>query len=718
MATKHATSKLSSIDQLYGEKRRNFKTLGFRGEALFSLASISQSLCISTRCADEAVGQKLYFDHSGNMCPSLTQAVPRTVGTTVSVIKMFDTLPVRRLDLIKRSKAQRMKLLRLLQSYAILCRGIQFHVIDVVTSPPIPILPADTDSSSAQKKRKLVNKTDIKLATSNINSTFESTVSSVLGCTMLEGLLRIPLIKGSVSLQDRKQRNQDSAAEPYSIKQDLTPSRTNETPTESDHESYWTMEGLISYAPGAAPGDAVARELQLLSINDRPVEILPSLSRMINDTWKSMFPSAAGGKRPACVLALRVPPQMVDVNISPDKREVILTHEDVIREALERTLIDLWTKQVSGVFAPHQANTSDSQDIEKMLQRQIQQKTADTRKAISLPTAVNQFSPDAKSMIRGNGVSHPPDNQFDAIRPSKPLIVQPAKPTDEGRAVSSVGCSLTETLVTQASNLSVSPQPLKLHNQKMPRRNAVIHDYRSMSTAQPDISMNLSPISCREDTESATNADDGFPGDSKGFSPINIERRDQYGHSVSPIRCQKTPQAPDDVSSARSKTRLSPFVVLPDRRGSNKNISVTEKPKYSEVEKIGSERQENHTKRLQNQAKNLVWSSFAGNDDILRQFKVTRHRMKAVNRALRQCYSSSSLSSDADQISKDVAPDKVGESVGIENEDFYSASIQKRKSHKISLSKDDFNRMTIVGQFNCGFILAICQNFHLWILDQ
>lgn len=717
MATKHATSKLSSIDQLYGEKRRNFKTLGFRGEALFSLASISQSLCITTRCADEAVGQKLYYDHSGNMCPSLTQAVPRKVGTSVSVIKMFDTLPVRRLDLIKRSKAQRMKLLRLLQSYAILCRGIQFHVIDVVTSPPIPILPADTDSSSAQKKRKLVNKTDIKLATSNNNSTFESSVSSVLGYTMLEGMLRIPLIKGSVSLQGGKQRNQDSVAEPHSLKQNLTPSRTNETTTETDHESY-TMEGLISYAPGAAPGGAVARELQLLSINDRPVEILPSLSRMINDTWKSLFPSAAGGKRPACVLALHVPPQMVDVNVSPDKREVILTHEDVIREALERTLIDLWTKQVSGVFAPHQANTSDSQDIEEILQRQIQQKTSDTRKAISLPTAVNQFSPDAKSMIRGNGVSHPPDNHFDAIRPARHLIEQTAKPTDEERAVSSVGCSLTETLVTQALNLTVSPQPLKPHNQKMPRRNAVIHDYRSMSTAQPDISMNLSPISCREDTESEKNFDDGFPGDCKGFSPINQERRDRYGHSVSPIRCHKTPQAPDDVSTARSKTRLSPVLVLSDHRGSTKNISVTEKSKYSEVEKIDSERQIKRTKRLQNETKNLVWSSFAGNDDILRQFKVTRHRMKAVNRALRQCYSNNSLSSDASHISKDVAPDKVGESVGIENEDFYSGSIQKRESHKISLSKEDFNRMTIVGQFNCGFILAICKNFHLWILDQ
>jgi DNA mismatch repair ATPase MutL len=577
----------------------------------------------------------------------------------------------------------------------------------------MPTLTADADSSTAQKKRKLVNKTDIKLATSTNNSTFESTVSSILGCTMLEGMLRIPLMKGTVSLQDRKQGNQYSVAELHSA----TSSGTD-VAIEIDYESYWTMEGLISYAPGAAPGGAVARELQLLSINDRPVEILPSFSRMINDTWKGMFPSAAGGKRPACVLALRVPPQMVDVNVSPDKREVILTNEDVIREALERTLIDLWTKQVSGVFAPHQAKSSTTGEIEKLHQRQIQQKASETIKTISLPTAVNKFSPDAKSMVRGNGVSRLADNQLDAIGPNKHFVEHTTKTMDEGGAVSSLGCLLTETLVTQASNLSVSPQPLKQQHQKMPRRNAVIHDYRHMSTAQPDISMHFSPISGRVVTESVTVADDGFSGNSKTSSPTNIEGRDQDGHSVSPIRIQKTQPAPDDVSAARSKTRLSPLVVLPDHRGSNENISVTEKPEYSEAAKVNSARKEKRSNWQQNQTKNVVWSSFAGNDDILRQFKVTRDRMRSSNRALRKCYSSTSLSSDVDHISKDIAPGEVGESVGTDNEDFYSGSIPKRESHKISLSKEDFNHMTIVGQFNCGFILAICKNFHLWILDQ
>ena len=79
---------------------------------------------------------------------------------------------------------------------------------------------------------------------------------------------------------------------------------------------------------------------------------------------------------------------------------------------------------------------------------------------------------------------------------------------------------------------------------------------------------------------------------------------------------------------------------------------------------------------------------------------------------------SSSENDDVSFINEDAVAAKVGESVGIDNEDFCSGLSQKREPDKISLSKEDFTHMIIVGQFNCGFILAICRNFHLWILDQ
>lgn len=118
LAMKHATSKLRTFDELYAdtEMMLQSQTLGFRGEALFSLANISKSLVVSTRTEDDAIGQKMEFRRDGYPDPNATADVARKVGTTVAVVKVFDALPVRRADLIKRVKIQRAKMLRLLQA--------------------------------------------------------------------------------------------------------------------------------------------------------------------------------------------------------------------------------------------------------------------------------------------------------------------------------------------------------------------------------------------------------------------------------------------------------------------------------------------------------------------------------------------------------------------------------------------------------------------------
>ena len=115
LATKHATSKLSQFSDLYQTSCNRNNSLGFRGEALFCLANISESLCVTTRCAEEVVGQQLWYDREGKLEDGRTTSISRQVGCTVSVSKLFQMLPVRRADLKKRLKAQRAKLIRLLQ---------------------------------------------------------------------------------------------------------------------------------------------------------------------------------------------------------------------------------------------------------------------------------------------------------------------------------------------------------------------------------------------------------------------------------------------------------------------------------------------------------------------------------------------------------------------------------------------------------------------------
>ncbi len=120
VAMKHATSKIMSFDDLYkdvvidGQMRPN--QLGFRGEALFSLVQISQNLIVCTRTEKEDLAQQMQYNRDGYLDPNSVKDVARKVGTTVAVVKLFDKLPVRRADMIKRLKAQRAKLLKLMQA--------------------------------------------------------------------------------------------------------------------------------------------------------------------------------------------------------------------------------------------------------------------------------------------------------------------------------------------------------------------------------------------------------------------------------------------------------------------------------------------------------------------------------------------------------------------------------------------------------------------------
>ena len=335
MAQRHATSKLRQFEDIYTATNNEgacAPTLGFRGEALFCLANLSRSLKVSTKTReDEALGESFCFDNQGELIAESIVPTPRTVGTTVSVYGLMEALPVRRVDLCKRIKAQNMKLMKLLQGYAILCMGVQFHLTDNV-------------ASKASKNKKTV----VRLATSDSNKTLEARVASVLGTKFLAGLTRIEL-----DLQCAVNGNKDSDDNVSLSEMDQGNNNNNNNNTEPK----WTMSGLISHSP-TSPNPGNARDMQFFSINGRPVD-LPSVSRVIGDVWRLFDPSIEGngggtnkrtGKRPACILAFTLPASMYDVNLAPDKREVMFTEEAAIVGCMRDGLMKVWSEQSEGKF--------------------------------------------------------------------------------------------------------------------------------------------------------------------------------------------------------------------------------------------------------------------------------------------------------------------------------------------------------------------------------
>ncbi len=115
---RHATSKLNLADDLW-----SIATLGFRGEALPSIASVAQVICIS-RAAHEEVGTELRV--AGGEIQSRS---PRgcTPGTSFSVRNLFYNTPVRR-EYLRSEASELSAISAVVQQYALAYPDVRFSL--------------------------------------------------------------------------------------------------------------------------------------------------------------------------------------------------------------------------------------------------------------------------------------------------------------------------------------------------------------------------------------------------------------------------------------------------------------------------------------------------------------------------------------------------------------------------------------------------------------
>src|ERR1700757_2338742 len=131
---RHATSKLRSADDLI-----TISTLGFRGEALPSIASVSR-LLLETRDASEAEGTRVEFA-GGKLVGVKPAGLPP--GTTVSVADLFYCVPARR-KFLKSDTTELGHIASLVTHYALANPTKQFTLTtptqEIVNVPPVGTL--------------------------------------------------------------------------------------------------------------------------------------------------------------------------------------------------------------------------------------------------------------------------------------------------------------------------------------------------------------------------------------------------------------------------------------------------------------------------------------------------------------------------------------------------------------------------------------------------
>ncbi|KAL8672534.1 MAG: hypothetical protein Q9168_003001 [Polycauliona sp. 1 TL-2023] len=283
VALKHHTSKLSSFDDL-----GSLQTFGFRGEALSSLCALSNFHILTAQAHEAPKGSRLDFETSGKL--QATSVVASQKGTTVIVEALFANLPVRRRELEKNCKREYTKVLGVLQAYACISVSVKFSVSNVL----------------AKGKKVIV------FATKSNTATREN-IANVFGAKTLTALVLMDL------------------------RFDLHDNRTIHS-TAGKMGSEVRVLGHVS-RPVIGDGRQTP-DRQMFFVNARPCT-LPQFAKVFNEVYKSYNVSQS----PFVFANIIIDTNAYDVNVSPDKKTILLHEQSALLESLRIALVELFEQQ-------------------------------------------------------------------------------------------------------------------------------------------------------------------------------------------------------------------------------------------------------------------------------------------------------------------------------------------------------------------------------------
>jgi DNA mismatch repair protein MutL len=272
---RHATSKLRTADDLL-----SIATLGFRGEALPSIAAVSR-LLLQTRAAEEEEGTRVEFA-GGKLVSVKPEGLP--AGTTISVADLFYCVPARR-NFLKSETTELGHIASLVTHYALAHPDKQF------------ILKTPT--------QEIINATAVEAMSERVYQLF--------GRQSLEDLFEIPPVS--------------------------SPMRASITETELTAEER-SAELVVRGFASRPDVQRSNRNGIYVFVNKRLVRDRLIL-HAIHEAYRNVLPPAVF---PAVLLFLDLPAEEVDVNVHPAKIEVRFRHpqfvhdftRDSIRQALSR----------------------------------------------------------------------------------------------------------------------------------------------------------------------------------------------------------------------------------------------------------------------------------------------------------------------------------------------------------------------------------------------
>lgn len=557
---------------------------------------------------------------------------------------------------------------------AIHCLGVKFNLFDI--------------SSNGRE--------ELRLSTMQGTSKLEETISSVLGSTFLSGMSRI-----SINLP-------------------------------VDDTDTWGVEGLISKAPHLTARDgSVARNAQFFSLNGRPVD-LPKVSRTISDAWRTL--QVSNKKKPACVLHFRLPKKSCDVNLAPNKRQVLLTDEEKICAWVHEGVLALWNSQRDGQFLLNEldirkGNVDAATFVDDMSPqgRKVKRRLGfyndfrhvklqhDSETTQLQGCSNNQLG--ENSSLSPNGMPHGGEGHKDNVnmnghdRTSDTNSIQTEgleKATDADRRLfvqvqERFRKDQCHDEVQPFASATITPQEKDHKDVRHSPLDEIISTKQSLDTDLNAIRGSGTTHSKRsrvlsDDSDTAppkkkavTMQDFGFRSSEKLTTSVNM--------NVTP-----------ELSASLPKTARALSTPLPIRNrvtASERNTAVVVGQGKNNRPSIPSDEEAaTDTSQLVDEEEELVeWTLFQGTDSIIQASRSARLELHDRRNRLKL------LKAERQKGGRSCPNEKtdVDHQINVDDDSKHST---------VSLTKQDFEGMCVIGQFNLGFIVTKCRNNNLWVLDQ
>lgn len=255
-------------------------------------------MTIITRHSSSEAGLRIELDSDGEIKKKC--ACARQVGTTVILANLFSTLPVRKREFSKNIKREFSKMCTILQSYCMVAANVRITCTN--TNP------------------KGVKST---IMATNGSSKVLDNIQAIFGSKQVAELV---LMKTPFSDSGKLTREDLNVS-------GLEDTKINDEDLEILNMSKFEMEGWISNSNHGSGRNS--KDRQFFYVNSRPCDP-KAVAKVVNEVYRRYNMSHF----PFVFLNVITERAEVDVNLTPDKRQLLINNEKILLLAIKKSLLN------------------------------------------------------------------------------------------------------------------------------------------------------------------------------------------------------------------------------------------------------------------------------------------------------------------------------------------------------------------------------------------